>query len=90
MPPLNANHSRLSKDAIVVTPGLIPCGCVIDNAVLDKNKKVLRFGLKDFSSPAVLDQLSSSAAAQADLHVFLDNESEKQHLHFTHRLTKHL
>ena len=82
MPPLNANHSRLSKDAIVVTPGLIPCGCVIDNAVLDKNKKVLRFGLKDFSSPAVLDQLSSSAAAQADLHVFLDNESEKQHLHF--------
>lgn len=77
---LNAKHSRLSTDAVVVTPGLIPCGCVIDSALLDKN--VLRLGLKDFSSPAVLDQLSSSAAGQADLHVFLDNASEKQHLHF--------
>lgn len=75
----NARHSRLSKDAVVVTPGLIPCGCVIESLALQTN--VLRLTLESFSSPAVLDQLSSSAAAQADLHVFLDHNSEKQHIH---------
>jgi diguanylate cyclase (GGDEF)-like protein len=77
---LNAKHSRIRKDAIVVTPGLMPCGCVIDGVVLEKQG--LRLSLTDFSSPAVLDHLSSSAAGQADLHVFLDNDSEKQHLHY--------
>ena len=77
---LNAKHSRLSKDAIVVAPGLVPCGCVIDSMVLDS--KVLRLSLHLFTSPAVLDQLASSAASQADLHVFLDNDHDKQHIHF--------
>ena len=77
---LNAKHSRLSKDAVVVAPGLIPCGCVIDSVAL--GKEGLRLTLKHFSSPAVLDQLSSSAAAQTDLHVFLDNDREKQHIHY--------
>ena len=77
---LNAKHSRLSKDAVVVAPGLIPCGCVIDSVAL--GKEGLRLTLKHFSSPAVLDQLSSSAAAQTDLHVFLDNDHEKQHIHY--------
>ena len=45
-------------------------------------KEGLRLTLKHFSSPAVLDQLSSSAAAQTDLHVFLDNDHEKQHIHY--------
>ncbi len=76
----NAKQSSLSKDAVVVTPGLIPCGCIIDSVALDS--KELRLGLKHFSSPAVLDQLSSSASAQADLHVFLDHDHDKQHLHF--------
>lgn len=76
----NAKQSSLSKDAVVVTPGLIPCGCIIDSVTLDS--KELRLGLKHFSSPAVLDQLSSSASAQADLHVFLDHDHDKQHLHF--------
>ncbi|MBU2954204.1 DUF1631 family protein [Marinobacter sp. F3R08] len=73
-------HSRLSKDAVVVTPGLIPCGCVIHSLTLDAN--VLRLGLKHFSSPAVFDQLSSSAASRAELHVFFDHENGKQHIHF--------
>ena len=77
---LNAKHSRLSKDAVVVAPGLIPCGCVIDSVAL--GKEGLRLTLKHFSSPAVLDQLSSSASAQTDLHVFLDNDREKQHIHY--------
>lgn len=77
---LNAKQSRLGKDAVVVTPGLIPCGCVIDSVALDS--KELRLTLKQFTSPAVLDQLSSSAAGQADLHVFLDHDHHKQHIHF--------
>ncbi|MTI98259.1 MAG: DUF1631 family protein [Marinobacter adhaerens] len=76
----NAKHFRLGKDAIVVTPGLVPCGCVIEG--LSLQSKVLRLSLESFSSPAVLDQLSSSAATQADLHVFLDHNSDKQHVHF--------
>ena len=75
----NEKHSRLSKDAVVVTPGLIPCGCVIASVALDT--KELRLSLKQFTSPAVLDQLSSSAAGQADLHVFLDHDHDKQHIH---------
>ena len=31
----NAKQSSLSKDAVVVTPGLIPCGCIIDSVALD-------------------------------------------------------
>ncbi|OAN93771.1 histidine kinase [Marinobacter sp. EhC06] len=80
MPRLNAKQSRLSKDAVVVTPGLIPCGCVIDSVALDS--KELRLSLKQLTSPTVLDQLSSSAATQADLHVFLDHDHDKQHIHF--------
>ncbi|WP_372998812.1 DUF1631 family protein [Marinobacter sp.] len=76
----NAKHSRLNKDALVVTPGLIPCGCVIDSVALDS--EMLRLSLKHFSSPAVLDQLASSAAAQAHLHAFLENGIDKQHIHF--------
>ena len=80
MATLNAKHARLCKDAIVVTPGLIPCGCIIDSVVL--NSKELRLSLDQITSPAVLEQLSSSAAAQADLHVFLDDRPDKQHIHF--------
>lgn len=80
MPQLNAKHSRPGNDAVVVVPGLIPCGCVIDSVVLDSS--VLRLSLTHFSSPAVLDQLSSSAATLADLHVFLDNDHDRQHSHF--------
>lgn len=73
-------HSRLNKDAIIVTPGMIPCGCVIDSLHRDDTR--LRLGLAHFSSPALYDQLTSSASPQVVLHVFLDQGGERQHLQF--------
>ncbi|PHQ24438.1 histidine kinase [Marinobacter guineae] len=75
----SVTSSRLNTDAIVVTQGFIPCGCAIDSVTRNNNE--LRLGLKHFSSPGVFTQLSSQAAAQADLHVFLDNNQEKPHIH---------
>ena len=79
MPQANVTKSGLNKDAIVVAQGLIPCGCVIDSVARNHNE--LRLGLKHFSSPAVLAQLASPTSAQADLHVFLENDPERSHIH---------
>ncbi|WP_375192946.1 DUF1631 family protein [Marinobacter sp.] len=76
----NARQVRLNKDAIAVTPGLIPCGCVIHSLRLDSG--VLRLQIGHFTSPALLDQLLSSAASTLDLHTFLGSDAGKQRIQF--------
>lgn len=76
----NARQIRLNKDAIAVTPGFIPCGCVIDSLHLDAD--VLRLGIRHFTSPALFDQLTSSAAAALDLHVYLGSGTGTQRMLF--------
>lgn len=76
----NARQIRLKKDAVAVTPGFVPCGCVIESLYLDSEG--LRLGISHFTSPALLDQLSSSAAATLDLFVFPESGAGGQRLQF--------
>ncbi|WP_150913097.1 DUF1631 family protein [Marinobacter halotolerans] len=75
-----ASRLILKMDALLVTPGLIPCSCLIER--VSQDGPTVRFQLKDFSSPAVYEQLSSPDAIPAELHIFPDDGQDKQHFQF--------
>jgi diguanylate cyclase (GGDEF)-like protein len=75
-----ASRLILNMDALLVTPGLIPCSCLIER--VSQDGPTVRFQLKDFSSPAVHEQISAPEAIPAELHIFPDDGQDKQHFHF--------
>lgn len=73
-----ASRSRLNLDALVVAPGRIPCACTIDVVVRDG--QALRFDLNHVSSPVVAELFSSPSGTLAELHVFIDDGHDRQHI----------
>lgn len=71
---------RLNLYALVIARGLVPCACIIGRVFRDGT--TLRLDLADLSSPQVSEHFASRPDVQAAIHVFIDNPTNRQRIHF--------
>lgn len=65
---------KIQQDAILVAPGLNPCGCVISRISLTKGRAELALG--HLTSPAMASQFQSAPPGVVDVHIPVGNETE--------------
>lgn len=77
-------HFTPPRDALLVTQGLNPCGCVISSVDIRSDEVML--SLRHLTSPSVISHFSANTPQTVDLHVLESGNSRHPHLHLKGRV----